>query len=142
MRTDVSGWDWKDLVEYLQRNYGIGYDDGSMPYYRWRAREAIIVGNMCKSRRVDIATVVVCAEFCRAHNKSAETVGGLLSHLREAAVWDRARASTHLERDIHEAVSRERQLSDDESEDWVGRLLRAAPEKQREVLAEWQNARR
>lgn len=141
MRTDVDGWDWKDLVEHLQRNYGIGYDDGSLPYYRWRAREAIIVGNMCKARRVDIATVVVCAEYCKAHSKNAETVAGLLSHLREAALWEKARTSTHLERDILDAIERERLLTGEESEGWIGRLLRAQPGKQREVLAEWQNAR-
>lgn len=142
MRTDVSGWDYTDLVEHLQQSYGIGVDDGKMPYYKWRAREAVIVKNLCQSRHVDIATVVRCAEYCKAANKNAETVTQVLSHLHDAAVWDKAQQRDELEEEIRRAIEREQALADKASEVWIGKLLRAAPERKREVLAEWQTARR
>lgn len=141
MRTDVSGWNWKDLVEHLQQNYGIGMDDGTLPYYKWRAREAAKVRNLCKSRRVDVTTVVRCAEYCRATNQNVESVGGLLSRLHEAAIWDKARNSSLLEEDISAAVAREQSLGDEDSERWINQLLRARPSKQEEVLDAWRMQR-
>jgi hypothetical protein len=142
VRTDVSKFTWPDLVEHLQRNFGVGQDDALMPYYKWRARESIKIKNLCKQRRVDIPTVVLCAEYCKAHNIGAVSVAQLLSHLSQATLWHRSMNVDRLELEIQAAVARERQLSDEESENWVSKLMRSSGEARREVLDEWASTRK
>jgi hypothetical protein len=83
----------------------------------------------------------MCAEYCKAHRIQPHSYGWLLATYDSALGWSKKKAQAPVSTSLEEAIAYEHTLSDEESDMWLERLVRTAPDQAGEVLAEWRQAR-
>jgi CRISPR/Cas system Type II protein with McrA/HNH and RuvC-like nuclease domain len=141
---NVDRWTYSRLFEYLQENLGIGDFSGEpSEYHAWKMRQIGMIKRMMERRKVSMAEMVTCAEYCKAKRIQPESHAGLLWHYDAARKWKRSRHVEAIQVEFDEAVAQEQErvFSDEEASRWVDMLLRATGPNREEVLERWRKER-
>lgn len=126
------------LFDEVQQLLGIG-DAGEEEWSTWRTRQVSMLKKMMTRRGVTSEQVLLCAEYAQSHRLQPATYAGLLRLLPDAEKWGKSRFSEDVDDRISKAIEWEQALSDEESEIWISRFLRATDREA--VLAEWARVR-
>lgn len=146
-KTPVKKGDGKlDLYEYGRERLGYGdwWSGLDEPYWKYAGMEAHKLSLSMRKHRITPEEFRLLVDYAHAQRLRIEHPVWLFRLLPEAKLWRselRSREPSDIEREIADAVARERTLADHMSQDWITRLIRARGDYRKEVLQEWVAAR-
>lgn len=123
------------LVDYLQRRFGVGAGGDQEPYFRARIVQIGMVKRLRAARGLTIEELVVAAEFCHHQRRPVRSVAELAPWVVDAKRWARTRVvgavAVGADPEVAEAMAVAAPA-------WRDRFARAVD--QVGVLAEWRAA--
>jgi hypothetical protein len=129
------------LFDRLQEMFGIGTWDESMaetlPYWKFRAQEIAKIKATRRKNDQSIADLYVAALWCKATSRDVRAASWLTRHVKDAwAWWDARSVAAGLEPTDTYAEAIRQEMSNPDQQ-WLSRLLRAAPASREDVYAHW-----
>lgn len=132
---------YAELWDFLVLKFGLGDWDESIPYYKYRMNEIAKLKRVMAKRGTTVQQLVLCARYCEQHRVPIKHMFKLFDYYQPARREQREQLVTALARAIEQAISQEREHPRDDSDYWIGRLVRAQGDARQEVLAEWRETR-
>lgn len=143
-RPEITGL--KTLVQACENELGCALPEGkTASEAEWQRRMTSIIKIKARARKdprlEDIDTLVLCLDYCLAHDIWPKEPVGITYVIDEALDAKVKEERDRVDDYLSEAIAEERERGDLFSEDWISKLSRVQGSARHEVLAEWRRAR-